>query len=290
MGAGPSGLLLALLLAKQNIPVTVIERSTEYDKQPRASFYSYPATFEFERAGILDDVKAKSFFASGVSWRYLDHSLIARIDATKAPPEFKMISLPLDELLPLIGSHLDRQPTAEILWSHKVTGLGQDQNQAWVDVETPEGHKKLTATYIVGCDGGGSKIRRELFGQSFPGRTWDEQIVATNVYLPSLKEHIPADWTSSNFMISRSHFPMIAQISNDGLHRVTYGEDGNLTYDQMRARQPEKYKAFVPGSPEPDEYEIVNFSPYKIHQRLAEHLRVGRILLAADAAHLCNPL
>lgn len=35
---------------------------------------------------------------------------------------------------------------------------------------------------------------------------------------------------------------------------------------------------------------MINFSPYKIHQRLAEHLRVGRVLLAADAAHLCNPL
>jgi len=68
------------------------------------------------------------------------------------------------------------------------------------------------------------------------------------------------------------------------------GEDGNLTYDEMRARQPDKYKAFVPGKPEPDEYNLVNFSPYKIHQRLAERLRVGRILLAADAAHLCNPL
>ena len=83
---------------------------------------------------------------------------------------------------------------------------------------------------------------------------------------------------------------MIAQISNDGLHRVTYGEQGDLTYDEMRARQPEKYKAFVPGKPEPNEYEIVNFSPYKIHQRLAEHLRAGRFVLAADAAHLCNPL
>ena len=91
-------------------------------------------------------------------------------------------------------------------------------------------------------------------------------------------------------MIHRNHFPMIAQISNDGLHRVTYGEDGNLTYDEMRARQPEKYKAFVPGQPDSDDYKIVNFSPYKIHQRLAEHLRVGRFLLAADAAHLCNPL
>ena len=201
-----------------------------------------------------------------------------------------MISLPLDELLPLIGSKLDNHSNAEILWSHKVTALGQDEQLAWVDVETSEGQKNLNATYIVGCDGGVSKVRRELFGQSFPGRTWDEQIVATNVYLPDLHKHTPPDWTSSNFMIHRNHFPMIAQISNDGLCRVTYDEDGDLTLDEMRARQPEKYTAFIPGKPEPNEYKIVNFSPYKIHQRLAERLRVGRFLLAADVPHLCNPL
>lgn len=205
VGAGPSGLLLALLLAKRGISVTVLERSNEYDKQPRASFYSYPATYEFKRAGIMEDVEARSFFASGVSWRYLDHRLIAQLKTENSHPDFRMVSLPLDELLPLIGSHLDKQPTAKILWSHNVKGLGQNDSKAWVDVETPNGEKKLSATYIVGCDGGGSKVRRELFGSSFPGRTWDEQIVATNVYLPNLKDHVPDDWTSSNFMISRSH-------------------------------------------------------------------------------------
>ncbi len=58
----------------------------------------------------------------------------------------------------------------------------------------------------------------------------------------------------------------------------------------MRERQPWKYKQFVPGSPEPSEYEIRNFSPYKIHQRCAEKFRWGRVLLAADAAHVCNAI
>lgn len=83
---------------------------------------------------------------------------------------------------------------------------------------------------------------------------------------------------------------VIAQLANDGLLRITYGEDGNLTTGQMRERQPWKFRTFVPGAPEPDEYKLVSFSPYKIHQRCAESFRKGRFLLAADAAHLCNPL
>jgi len=45
----------------------------------------------------------------------------------------------------------------------------------------------------------------------------------------------------------------------------------------------------LPGHPKPEDYKIVNCSPYKMHQRCADRFRVGRILIAADAAHLCNP-
>ena len=83
---------------------------------------------------------------------------------------------------------------------------------------------------------------------------------------------------------------MVARISNDGLWRVTYGEIPGLTKEELSERLPSKFKAMFPGHPDPEEYRVVNFSPYKVHQRLAEKLRVGRVLLAADAAHLCNPL
>ncbi|KAJ5618598.1 hypothetical protein N7528_006709 [Penicillium herquei] len=82
---------------------------------------------------------------------------------------------------------------------------------------------------------------------------------------------------------------MAARISNDGLWRVSYGEVPGLSFDELKARQPAKFKAFLPGHPDPTDYKMVNFSPYKIHQRLAKKMRVGRVLLAADAAHLCNP-
>lgn len=112
-------------------------------------------------------------------------------------------------------------------------------------------------------------------------------VTLPQTYYPALTQY---NWPSTNFLVSPSHFPMIAQITNDGLLRITYGEEGSLTCEEMLSRQPEKFKQFVPGAPEPSEYEIVNFSPYKIHQRCAEKFREGRVLLAADAAHLCNPL
>jgi hypothetical protein len=80
---------------------------------------------------------------------------------------------------------------------------------------------------------------------------------------------------------------MAARISNDGLWRVAYGELPGLTREELIARQPMKFEAFLSGHPKPDSgaWKLANISPYKIHQRLAEKMRVGRILLAADAAH-----
>lgn len=83
---------------------------------------------------------------------------------------------------------------------------------------------------------------------------------------------------------------MAAKISNDGLWRVTYGDVPNLTKEEYIERIPAKFKHMLPGAPTPDQFKVTNVGPYKMHQRLAKEMRVGRFLLAGDAAHLCNPL
>lgn len=84
---------------------------------------------------------------------------------------------------------------------------------------------------------------------------------------------------------------MVCGVSKkDKLWRIVYVEDGGLSHEELKARQPEKYEKLLPGNPKPGEYEIVRFSPYTIHQRCVEKMRVGRVLLAGDAAHLCNPM
>ncbi|KAG6354514.1 hypothetical protein INS49_004531 [Diaporthe citri] len=292
VGAGPAGLLLALMLAQKGISVTVVEKGDEIDRNPRASFYNSPTIYELRRAGLMEDIMKNAFIPDGVSWRILEvggektFEQVCTLLADNPPGGETNISLPLDELLPLMNDHLARHPSGKVLLSHEVLSVGQDEDKAWVNVKTPQGEKRLEADYIVGCDGAPSKVRRELFGSEFPGFTWDKQIVATNVYYPKFKDY---KWTSSTFMIHPDHFPMIAQLANDGLLRITYGEDAGLTREQMQERLPWKFKQFVPGAPEPDEYKVVNFSPYKIHQRCAEKFRVGRVCLAADAAHVCNP-
>lgn len=186
VGAGPAGLIIALMLAQKGISATVLEKSTEIDRNPRASFYSSPTIHELKRAGLMEDIMRSAFIPDGVSWRYLGGEKkwekICTIRANCLPgADPSIISLPLDQLLPLMAEHISRYPSAKILLGHEVLSTGQDRDKAWVNVQTPEGEERFEADYILGCDGANSKVRRDLLGDDFPGFTWDKQIVATNV-------------------------------------------------------------------------------------------------------------
>lgn len=170
-------------MAKKNISVELLESGIQLDEQPRATHYGLPAIPILREAGVLDDVRAEGFEPMSVCWRKLDGTRLAgsKITAT-IEPEQRMVCLPLNRLAGIIYKHLGKQPSFHMLWSTKVTGIGQDEHKAWVNAEVQNGVKRFEADYVIGCDGANSQVRRSLFGDlGFPGRTWDEQIVATNV-------------------------------------------------------------------------------------------------------------
>jgi len=70
---------------------------------------------------------------------------------------------------------------------------------------------------------------------------------------------------------------------------VTYGDVGGLSEQEYIQRRPMAFAKLLPGSPQPGDYEITQTDHFRIHNRCVEKMRVGRILLAADAAHVCNP-
>ncbi|KAH7067218.1 putative monooxygenase [Paraphoma chrysanthemicola] len=287
VGAGPSGLLLSLLLAQNNIAVTLVEKSGTLDKQPRATHYAGPAVRVLHRAGLLGDIDAQGFFPSKLTFRTFDNKVLASIDHTgDSDYTSRLRCLPLDQLGEILLSHLTKLPNVTILWDHEVTELEDVDGIGAITVSSPQGSKVLRAQYVVGCDGANSKIRRLLFGDwEFPGKTWDTQIVATNAYYDFHKY----GYEDANFVIDPDNWYMASRITRDGMWRISYGVPINLTKEELLEQQPAKWKQMLPGNPSPEDYRITNFSPYKVHQRLAESMRKGPFILAADAAHLCNP-
>lgn len=178
VGAGPAGLTLALLLAKAGIQVRLLERASKPTEETRAVFYNAVSQHEFKRAGVYDDIMKQGFVTNRVAFRDLTGKRLFEM------PGGGQIALLQKDLVALISKKFQEQKGsgAEILWNYDVVDLGQDESKAWVDVETPQGRKRLEADYIVGCDGGSSAIRRGLFGQdAMPGFTWDKQLVAADV-------------------------------------------------------------------------------------------------------------
>lgn len=188
VGAGPSGLLLALLLAQRNIPSIVLEGYDYLDTRLKATQYGVPATRVFRRAGILEDIRAASIGSfPTIKWRRVsDKKVLTGIDMScvKDHPD-RMTILQLGEIIKIMYKHcLERgKGLIEIKFQHRVTNVSQNEEKAWADVEVGEEKKnvRFEADYIIGCDGATSAVRRSLFGREWPGQTFDCQFIVQNV-------------------------------------------------------------------------------------------------------------
>ncbi|EJU01099.1 FAD/NADP-binding domain-containing protein [Dacryopinax primogenitus] len=286
VGAGPVGLLVALRMAMLHVPVTILEQEAALNTSPRAAYYSRPAVVELKKAGLIDECREEGLMVGSVRWQTLDGRTITGLPNRDLGDDDRAVCIDQHRLGLIICKHLAVYgDNVKLLWNHKVTALSPDENAASVEVESPEGTKTFTANWVVGADGAASTVRK-LLDLPFEGHTWEEPVVATNVVFPFEKYGM---W-DSNFIVDPEHWALIARVAKGGVWRCSYGEVPGLTREEYIARQPMKYDAMFPkGAPRPLQYDLQMISPYKLHQRCATTFRVGRVCLAGDAAHVCNP-
>jgi 3-(3-hydroxy-phenyl)propionate hydroxylase/6-hydroxy-3-succinoylpyridine 3-monooxygenase len=177
--------------------------------------------------------------------------------------------------------HLLRMPGTSISFGTRVTGLSQDADGVTVQASTTEGARELRASWVVGADGARSAVRQAL-GLGFAGTTWPERFVATNVVYDFERLGL----ARATMMIDPRHGAIIVKIDEAGRWRCTYSEDASLPEEGVLERMPAYFRAILPPG---SDYELVQYSPYRMHQRAAERFRIGRAVLAGDAAHVTNP-
>ena len=95
----------------------------------------------------------------------------------------------------------------------------------------------------------------------------------------------------TQFIIDPVHWYMAARIGphpdpKKNLWRISYGELPGLSNEELMERQEMKFEQMLPGHPKPGDYRVVAKSPYKVHQRCCESMRINRIMLAA-MQHIC---
>jgi len=284
VGAGPVGLLGALGLAQAGIKVTLIECEPYIVDSPRAAVYHWSVLEGLERLGLLEEARTIGFPKQ--DYHYLVFKTQERITFTLEPlsaitPHPYNIHLGQHKLAELALKRLQGMPNFAVHWNTRFMDLQQDTRGVTVTAQTPEGQREFRCGWVVGADGAGSRVRHAV-GLHFDGLTWPERFVATNIYYDFERD----GYARSTLMIDSQYGAIIAKLDNEGLWRCTYCEDAALEERDVLGRMPQYFKRILS---RPDEYKLAMHSPYRMHQRAAERFRVGRVVLAGDAAHVTNP-
>src|SRR3989449_2964481 len=206
-----------------------------------------------------------------------------------------MQALPLPQ--PLLEGVLDeraRELGADIRRGHEVIGLSQDDDTVSADVRGPDGPDRLTARYLVGCDGAGSRVR-DMAGIPFPGTTYPEVQRLGLVTVPesvTVLENGDIDVAGVgriSFGFTRtergefalgSTNPALMGLFTSEEESADYDDDEPMTVTELRDSIRRVLGVELPlGEP-------TRLTRFTFQARQVERYRDGRILLAGDAAHL----
>ncbi|MFC5502688.1 FAD-dependent oxidoreductase [Lysinimonas soli] len=284
-GAGPVGLATAYSLAKAGVDVTVLEKGDAIADAPRAMAYLFIVHDGFERLGILDDLHVEGLRGDGMNLIDYEtgeqfHQSLDAIENDVRHPY--TLHLGQDQVCKVLLRHLSDFDNVEVRFGAEVVGVTPDDDGVTVRVGGPEGEESIRSAWLVGADGANSIVRRSL-GLGFDGITWPDRFISTNIRADLGAEGLRI----ANWRIDPVYGAIIAQITADKLWRFTFRESGELPDEGLEERI---HAHFAIGMPGKAAYELVQFQPYRMHQRAADTFRVGRVLLAGDAAHITNPV
>ncbi|MFD0026788.1 FAD-dependent monooxygenase [Streptomyces sp. NPDC127172] len=279
VGSGPTGLLLAGDLAAAGVPVTVVEKRPRKISNLSRAFVLHARTLEqLDARGLADGIEAKG--------QALDTlSLFGRlaVDLSDLPSRFQhLLVLPQYEVEAALQQRAD-DAGVTFAYESEVTGLTQDADGVTLRVRTGDGEPTtMRAAYVVGTDGMRSAVR-ESVGLPFPGKSVIRSVVLADVKLTEEPENV----LTVNAV--GDAFAFIAPFG-DGYYRVIgwnrardVPESAPLDLDEIK-----EVTRLALGR----DYgmrEARWMSRFHSDERQAPAYRVGRVLLAGDAAHVHTP-
>jgi 3-(3-hydroxy-phenyl)propionate hydroxylase/6-hydroxy-3-succinoylpyridine 3-monooxygenase len=283
VGAGPVGLMTALGLAREGVSVTLLEAEDDIVYSPRAISYAWSILPALELFGVLDDMIAAGHTVDDRCWRIFKtgETIVYNHDAVRditARPY--SLTLGQDLLAKVVLQHLQRHPNVNIHWGTKFAGLTQTADKVVVTAEKAGAPVEFAAHWVVGADGGRSAVRKAV-GLTMDGFTWPQRFVVTNIYYDFERY----GW-NSGYLVDPAYGAVVYKINLEGLWRFTFAEQATQPLETVMERILQFIRTVLPGD---QKYELALHTAYNMHQRTAATYRVGRVVLAGDAAHLTNP-
>ncbi|MEU9656268.1 rifampin monooxygenase [Streptomyces chartreusis] len=278
VGGGPTGLMLAAELRLHDVHVVVLEKLTEPTPQSRGQGLHARSVEMMDQRGLLDRFLA-------VSEKFQVGGLFGGI--AKAWPDGLDTAHPygLATPQPVTERLLNERALelgTEIRRGCEVVGLSQDDDG--VSVELADG-TRLRSRYLAGCDGGRSVVRK-LLGVGFPGEAATVETLLGEMELTEDPERIAAVVAE----VRKTQLRFGAGAGEDGVYRVVVPADGVA---EDRASEPtlDEFKRQLRATAGTDfgAHSPRWLSRFGDATRQAERYRVGRVLLAGDAAHIHPP-
>jgi 3-(3-hydroxy-phenyl)propionate hydroxylase len=286
-GGGPVGAVAALLLARGKVPVTMIERATDVVLDYRASTFHPPTLDLFEDSGITAALVAMGLVCPTVQIRDREIGKVAEFDVTRLKNETRHPYRLQCEQFKLVGhvyQELAKIPGVDLRLGHEVIAIDQSEDEVAVTADYAGERITILGDVVIGCDGGRSTVRK-LMDIPFPGLTYPEHFLVAGTRF-DFRARMP-DISSVNYTADPVRWFMLLQIPD--MWRILVPVAPEVSADD--AVSDDSLQSSLQNiCPRPDEYEIVVRAIYRVHQRVADTYRRGRVFLAGDAAHLNNPL
>jgi 2-polyprenyl-6-methoxyphenol hydroxylase-like FAD-dependent oxidoreductase len=285
IGAGPTGLLVALGLGRLGVRVTVIESDKTVNTSPRALTYMPVVLEALNDFGVLEEARKVGHECGRVRWQFQDNgnSFEADVAVLQGVVPFPFnLHMGQDRLAGIILDAIEQCENVGIRWGATLTAIKTSDNGVTVQVGTEAGTETMEGDWLIGADGARSTVRT-LSDIDFEGITWPDRYVATNL---EFDFHRHKGYGDAIFLIDPVHWALICRVDQGPLWRVTYGESGSISDEEALARVETRLAHFTGTS----DFKLVHASPYRVHERAAASFRKGRVLLAGDAAHAVNPL
>jgi 2-polyprenyl-6-methoxyphenol hydroxylase-like FAD-dependent oxidoreductase len=291
VGAGPTGLMLAGELGLAGVRVLVLDRLPQPSETPKAGGLSGQILALLRYRGLLDRFEAAS--TDPVPALRLPFGGL-HVDFTHlAVPPMQLLLLPQPRLERVLAE-LARERGAEIRRGQEVVGLRQDEATVSADVLGSDEPRRVTARYLVGCDGARSRVR-DLAGIPFPGITYPEVQRLAQVTVPesvTVLENgdievagvgrIAFGFTRTErgeFAVGSTNPALLGLFTSED-ESADYDDDEPMTLTELRDSIRRVLGVDLPlGEP-------IRLTRFTFHARHAGRYRDGRILLAGDAAHL----
>ncbi len=281
VGAGPTGLVLALCLARHGVPFRIIDKASGPGQASRAIAVQARTLELYRMLGIADGAVALGIPMDTIRVRRGGRDavrlLLTGMGEGISPYPF-VLCLAQDDHERYLGERL-REAGVSVEWGVELAGLTQDAAGVRATLRHGGREEACAAAYVCGCDGAHSAVRHAL-GVGFPGGTYPQEFYVADVQAAGPRNELTAN-------LGPDTLALMLPVRSSGMQRLIgivpgalRGREG-LAFEDIRAHVEPLVGTRV---------ERVNwFATYHVHHRVADQFRVGRVFLSGDAGHIHSP-